>query len=1421
MPDYFLIHPALAHRSKPKVNVKALGIQPAALRRLLVNAIGGAVLLVWDAHTAWAACSPAAANSVIATCTGTILSQYGTGAQTNGTIQVTAGAAFNVGGNNYALSFGSLTTVDNYGTIAVAPSANVAGAAISANSEAAMVNNYAGAAITAIASGTGSASGLKAGTTASVANDSSASISGSTNGSGTAYGVQAVAGATTVRSNAGNISASALGANGAANGVLAGTDATVSSNTGTINANAAGSGLARGVYGASSAIVTTNSGTIQGISASGRGSGVIGAAVSILENEGTISGTSNASYGYGVNGSTSAVVTTNRGSIVGSSTSGNAYGVIGAVSASVVVGNNASGASITATSGSGSSWAVYGGSSVNVTLNAGRIAASSTEASASGPSFGLNAGGSSVTVESNVGTISASSAGPVSLAAGVIASTFATVTNTGAAAVISGTTGGSGTAYGVRSGSSTATITANDGKIYGVSAAGAAYGVFNTTAGANIVVTRNVGDIYGQGGSDSSAGLYAGADSVLVGSNSGNIYGVSTSAGAAYGVYSGTTVSVSANTGTILAASNTVSGAYGAYGVYASDSATVANSGAVSGRTAGSGAAAGIYALNANLTLSNGGSGSVAALATGTGTAHGVLAGTYATVSNASGASITATSASGNAYAVRSNNANTSINNSGSISASAGSGLSYGLYLSGGGASIINTGSISGQSASVFAGAPVASVVNWQGGSAVDAKSTALTWTGILPSQYTLGVSSPSRYGQIWFSNPSGTMAVDMDSSSTLALGSYAKAVTGVHAAAISSAAGTQGLFKWQLSLSDSSNLYWDLLVTPNGIASGEIKAASALNQTFMPYFFGGTLQVNSDGSSWNDNFVLDASITNSVALGGKSATFGGSFSNGTGSAGHINFTGSGTAILTASNSYSGGTGIDSGTTLQIGDGGNSGTLGSGTLTNDGVLLVKRTGTLALDMRIEGSGRVALDGGGTLAMLAANTYTGSTTISTGSALVLQGAGSIANSSSVSNQGKFDIRGTAGNIVPLTQFSQGASGQLLMRTSASGAQLLSVTGTASLNGTLTLSAQGGRYQSGSFKLIEAGQIIGTFSNVSIEPGNFVRSYALSYSPQSVDLEMVLGPDSANSRQALTYAASAQTALVKQRNQLLSDMLSQECFPIQSGQSCMAIEGRHGRSTLSNEGTGLISGAWQVSPTLRVGGYVEQGDVQLRHSGVGFSSNAPSLGGFLRWNTNPDGSGLQARLSFATHTGKLQITRDKTLADTEAGSGTALLQSYALGAELAWGIPLGDSTLLKPFLGVQDTRSERGAYMEASSADVTNPISYESFAHNTLYTLAGLRLSGVATDGFSYQLSGGLQYKERRYGSDLSGSSQVYKLEAFALDMRDASANPELVGSADLHYHLGKDQQITATLAMRGPLSDTPQVFKAALGYQVSF
>jgi len=507
-----------------------------------------------------------------------------------------------------------------------------------------------------------------------------------------------------------------------------------------------------------------------------------------------------------------------------------------------------------------------------------------------------------------------------------------------------------------------------------------------------------------------------------------------------------------------------------------------------------------------------------------------------------------------------------------------------------------------------------------------------------------------------------------------------------------------------------------------------------------------GTLEVGNGGTS--GSLGSGAVINHGVLVLQRSDEL--KIQNAISGAGQLTQKGSGTLILTANNDYTGATVISAGT-LQIGDGGTSGTLGSGPVVNNGTLAVKRSGELTLSNAISGSGGLALagggittldgdnsftggvlvgvgstlainrasalgsgpltlvgsstvpaylrvngstnianrisvqgdpvfdiapgaivnisapmvdgasagdvvvQGGGTLALLAANTYTGPTAIVAGSTLALVDAGSIATSSSVANQGKLDVRGLSANSVALPQFSQGASGQLLMRVATSGAQLLSVSGSANLNGTLAISAQPGSYKSGIFKLMTADQVSGSFSSVSGDLGNYVRTYTLLYGPQGVDLEMVLGPDAVHSRQALQALGSAQTAVMKQRNQLLSDMLSQECLPSQAGQSCMAIEGRHGRSTLGNEGTGLISGAWQVSPTLRMGGYVEQGDVKLRNGGVGFSSNAPNLGAFLRWNANTDGSGLQARVSFATHLASLQMTRDKGLSDTEAGSG----------------------------------------------------------------------------------------------------------------------------------------------------------------------
>jgi len=89
------------------------------------------------------------------------------------------------------------------------------------------------------------------------------------------------------------------------------------------------------------------------------------------------------------------------------------------------------------------------------------------------------------------------------------------------------------------------------------------------------------------------------------------------------------------------------------------------------------------------------------------------------------------------------------------------------------------------------------------------------------------------------------------------------------------------------------------------------------------------------------------------------------------------------TEVFTGNNSYVGSTTINSGTTLQIGSGGASGTLGGGSVTNNGTLTFNRSTDIVAGNVISGTGALVKDGTGDLYVTAANTYEGTTTINAG------------------------------------------------------------------------------------------------------------------------------------------------------------------------------------------------------------------------------------------------------------------------------------------------------------------------------------------------------------------------------------------------------------------------------------------------------
>ena len=91
---------------------------------------------------------------------------------------------------------------------------------------------------------------------------------------------------------------------------------------------------------------------------------------------------------------------------------------------------------------------------------------------------------------------------------------------------------------------------------------------------------------------------------------------------------------------------------------------------------------------------------------------------------------------------------------------------------------------------------------------------------------------------------------------------------------------------------------------------------------------------------------------------------------------------GSGIMTLAGTNTYLGAT-LISGGTLQVGNGGDTGTLGAGNVTNNASLVVNRTGAITLAQVISGTGSLTQKGAGTLTLSGANSYSGLTTVSAG------------------------------------------------------------------------------------------------------------------------------------------------------------------------------------------------------------------------------------------------------------------------------------------------------------------------------------------------------------------------------------------------------------------------------------------------------
>jgi outer membrane autotransporter protein len=271
------------------------------------------------------------------------------------------------------------------------------------------------------------------------------------------------------------------------------------------------------------------------------------------------------------------------------------------------------------------------------------------------------------------------------------------------------------------------------------------------------------------------------------------------------------------------------------------------------------------------------------------------------------------------------------------------------------------------------------------------------------------------------------------------------------------------------------------------------VGSATGLPQNTNYTVNGGTLDLNNFDLTATQLDGTGGSIDLGTAALNVDQTSDTTFAGGITGTGSLNKLGSGNLSLTGANDYSGGTTVSAGTLTGT-------TAGlQGTIVNDANVVFDQSTNGTFAGSIIGNGAVAKEGSGTVSLSAVNTYVGTTSVNGGTLAVngaitsnttvgangtLGGSGTIFGD--VNNLGRLATGNSIGTLNVVGNYTAGANSTTQVEINAAGnSDLLSVTGTASVNGTVQVLGAPGTYVAGRqyVFLSAAGGITGAYNSIT--------------------------------------------------------------------------------------------------------------------------------------------------------------------------------------------------------------------------------------------------------------------------------------------------------------------------------------------------
>ena len=314
----------------------------------------------------------------------------------------------------------------------------------------------------------------------------------------------------------------------------------------------------------------------------------------------------------------------------------------------------------------------------------------------------------------------------------------------------------------------------------------------------------------------------------------------------------------------------------------------------------------------------------------------------------------------------------------------------------------------------------------------------------------------------------------------------------------------------------------------------------------------------------------------------------------------------------------------------------------------------------------------------------------------------------------------------------------------------------------------------------------------------------------------------GPNAANTTLGMIANQNALRSLLSQRSSALMNMMDYDASTFDEKGYSISFQARYAAMDSQNEGAGVLTVAYRASEKVRIGSFIDYRASEKDSTGLKHDDTMPTVGVFAAYSERGDATGFQAKASAAYNSGKITVSRVGAQADnTEAGSGKAGLNSYAIGAEMSWGLAVSPSMLATPYAGVRYSDATRNSYTEGKATGVDFPITYNAYYQRLTTATAGVRLTGMFSDTVGYQASLGAEYDMSHKSNNYSGGSTIPTLETFALANTGASNRARVVASSGLYYQLNKTQRLTGTVGIRGQAYSSQPSVTTLVGYQVAF